>query len=43
MKQCSRDQQHTVRLTLNGAARSAACANGKCELDAAPAHRKEAR
>ena len=25
MKQCSRDQQHTVRLTLNGAARSAAC------------------
>ncbi len=25
------------------AARSAACANGKCELDAAPAHRKEAR
>ena len=25
MKQCSRDQQHTVRLTLNGAARGAAC------------------
>ena len=25
MKQCSRDHQHTVRLTLNGAARSAAC------------------
>ena len=25
MKQCSRDGQHTVRLTLNGAPRSAAC------------------
>lgn len=25
MKQCSGDRQHTVRLTLNGAARSAAC------------------
>ena len=25
MKQCSRDHQHTVRLTLNGVARSAAC------------------
>ena len=25
MKQCSRDHQHTVRLTLNSAARSAAC------------------
>ena len=25
MKQCSRDHQHTVRLTLNGAARGAAC------------------
>ncbi|MEZ5644665.1 MAG: 2Fe-2S iron-sulfur cluster-binding protein [Burkholderiaceae bacterium] len=25
MKQCSRDRQHTIRLTLNGAARSAAC------------------
>ncbi|WP_288081963.1 (2Fe-2S)-binding protein [Pseudomonas sp.] len=25
MKQCSRDQQHTVSLTLNGVSRSAAC------------------
>ena len=25
MKQCSREREHIVRLTLNGAARSAAC------------------